>query len=78
MKLTDFDYHLPPDRIAQSPLQRRDASRLLVVDRDTGAFQHTQFLHIGEHLPRNSVLVLNDTKVIPARLIGEKAEPAAR
>ena len=72
MKLTDFDYHLPPDRIAQSPLEQRDASRLLVVDRGTGAFHHTQFSHIGEYLPSNSVLVLNDTKVIPARLIGQK------
>ena len=72
MKLTDFDYHLPPDRIAQSPLQQRDASRLLVIDRGTGAFHHTQFSQIGEHLPSNTLLVLNDTKVIPARLIGNK------
>ena len=72
MKLTDFDYHLPPDRIAQSPLQQRDASRLLVVDRDTFAFHHIQFSQIGEYLPSNTVLVLNDTKVIPARLIGHK------
>ena len=78
MKLTDFDYHLPPDRIAQSPLQQRDASRLLVVNRDTGTFHHTQFSHIDEHLPRNSVLVLNDTKVIPARLIGNKAETGGK
>ena len=72
MKLTDFDYHLPPDRIAQSPLQQRDASRLLVVDRDTCAFHHIQFSEIGEYLPSNTLLVLNDTKVIPARLIGNK------
>ena len=72
MKLTDFDYPLPPDRIAQSPLQQRDASRLLVIDRGTGAFHHTQFSQIGEYLPSNTVLVLNDTKVIPARLIGNK------
>ena len=72
MKLTDFDYHLPPDRIAQSPLQQRDASRLLVVDRDTSAFHHTQFSQIGDHLPSNTLLVLNDTKVISARLIGNK------
>ena len=72
MKLTDFDYHLPPDRIAQSPLQQRDASRLLIVDRDTCAFHHIQFSQIGEYLPSNTVLVLNDTKVIPARLIGHK------
>ena len=72
MKLTDFDYPLPPDRIAQSPLQQRDASRLLVIDRRTGAFHHTQFSQIGEYLPSNTLLVLNDTKVIPARLIGNK------
>ena len=72
MKLTDFDYHLPPDRIAQSPLQQRDASQLLVVDRDTCAFHHIQFSQIGEYLPTNALLVLNDTKVIPARLVGHK------
>ena len=72
MKLTDFDYHLPPDRIAQSPLQQRDASQLLVVDRDTCAFHHIQFSQIGEYLPTNALLVLNDTKVIPARLVGNK------
>ncbi|MCG9130161.1 S-adenosylmethionine:tRNA ribosyltransferase-isomerase, partial [Candidatus Poribacteria bacterium] len=73
MKLTDFDYHLPPERIAQSPLQQRDASRLLVVNRTTGTLHHTVFSQIGEYLPNNALLVLNDTKVIPARLIGNKA-----
>ena len=73
MRLTDFDYDLPPDRIAQSPLQQRDASRLLVVDRDTCDFHHIQFSQIGEYLPDNALLVLNDTKVIPARLIGNKS-----
>ena len=72
MKLTDFDYHLPPDRIAQRPLQQRDASRLLVIDRCTGAFHHTRFAQIGEYLPSDALLVLNDTKVMPARLIGNK------
>ena len=72
MKLTDFDYHLPPERIAQDPLQQRDASRLLVVNRDTRTFQHTAFSQIGEYLPEAAMLVLNDTKVIPARLIGKK------
>ena len=72
MKLTDFDYHLPADRIAQSPLQQRDASRLLVVDRDTCAIHHTQFSEIGKYLPDDALLVLNNTKVIPARLIGNK------
>ena len=73
MKLTDFDYHLPADRIAQSPLQQRDASRLLVVERDAGAFHHTQFSQIGKYLPDDALLVLNDTKVIPARLMGNKS-----
>lgn len=73
MKLTDFDYHLPPDRIAQSPLQQRDASRLLVVDRGTHTFHHTRFSQIGEYLPDTALLVLNDTKVIPARLMGNKS-----
>ena len=73
MKLTDFDYHLPADRIAQSPLQQRDASRLLVVERDAGVFHHTQFSQIGKYLPDDALLVLNDTKVIPARLMGNKS-----
>ena len=73
MKLTDFDYHLPADRIAQSPLQQRDASRLLVVERDAGTFHHTQFSQIGKYLPDDALLVLNDTKVIPARLMGNKS-----
>ena len=78
MKLTDFDYHLPADRIAQSPLQRRDASRLLVVERDAGAFHHTQFSQIGKYLPDDALLVLNDTKVIPARLMGNKSGTGGR
>ena len=78
MKLSDFDYDLPPDRIAQTPLQRRDASRLMVIDRQTGEFHHTQFSQIGEFLPDKSLLVLNDTKVIPARLIGNKSETGGK
>ena len=78
MKLSDFDYHLPPDRIAQSPLQKRDASRLLVVNRGTGDFCHTQFSQIGEYLPDAALLVLNDTQVIPARLIGKKSRTGGK
>lgn len=74
MKLTDFNYDLPPDRIAQIPLPRRDASRLMVINRTTREFHHTQFSEIGEFLPAAARLVLNDTKVIPARLIGNKTE----
>jgi len=78
MNLTDFDYDLPPDRIAQVPLQHRDASRLMIVDRGTREFHHTHFSKIGDYLPDSSLLVLNDTKVIPARLIGNKLETGGR
>ena len=78
MKLTDFDYDLPPDRIAQVPLQHRDASRLMIVDRSTRELKHTYFSKIGDYLPDSSLLVLNDTKVIPARLIGNKVETGGR
>lgn len=78
MKLTDFDYDLPPDRIAQEPLQHRDASRLMVIDRSTRKFHHTHFSKIGDYLPNPALLVLNDTKVIPARLVGNKSETGGR
>lgn len=78
MKLADFDYDLPPDRIAQVPLKHRDASRLMVIDRSTREFHHTQFSQIGEFLPDPALLVLNDTKVIPARLIGNKSETGGK
>ena len=73
MKLTDFNYDLPSDRIAQTPLECRDDSRLMVVNRETCELKHTRFNKIGEFLPKKSLLVLNDTKVIPARLIGNKS-----
>ena len=72
MKLTDYDYDLPEALIAQQPCPQRDASRLMVVDRQTRKIHHTQFSQIGEFLPTRSLLVINDTKVIPARLIGRK------
>lgn len=72
MKLADYDYNLPEALIPQFPLQRRDASRLMVINRRTREIRHAQFSQIGEFLPPRSLLVLNDTKVIPARLIGEK------
>ncbi len=78
MKLTDFDYDLPTERIAQVPLQHRDASRLMVIDRSTREFHHTQFSKVGEFLPDAALLVLNDTKVIPARLVGNKSETGGR
>ena len=72
MKLTDYDYDLPEALIAQQPCPQRDASRLMVVDRRTRKIHHTQFSQIGGFLPARSLLVINDTKVIPARLIGRK------
>ena len=72
MKLTDYDYDLPEALIAQQPCPQRDASRLMVLDRGGRKIHHTQFSQIGEFLPTRSLLVLNDTKVIPARLIGRK------
>ncbi len=72
MKLTDYEYDLPEALIAQYPLQQRDGSRLMVIDRQTREIHHTQFSQIGEFLPSPSLLVINNTKVIPARLIGRK------
>jgi S-adenosylmethionine:tRNA ribosyltransferase-isomerase len=71
-----YDYHLPPNRIAQEPVEPRDASRLLVVRRDSGAgedsFGHLRFRDMVDLVPAGDVLVLNDTRVIPARLRGAK------
>ena len=72
MKLTDYDYDLPEALIAQQPCPQRDGSRLMVVDRGARKIYHTQFSQIGEFLPDRSLLVINNTKVIPARLIGRK------
>ena len=72
MKTANFDYTLPPDLIAQQPLPDRDGARMLVLDRAGGGIHHKQFTAFPEHLRPGEVLVLNDTKVIPARLIGHK------
>jgi S-adenosylmethionine:tRNA ribosyltransferase-isomerase len=71
--LDDFDFELPPEQIAQRPLERRDASRLLVLDRATGRTGHFTFAHLPRFLRRGDRLVVNDAKVIPARLLGRKA-----
>ncbi len=76
MKLSDFDYHLPKKLIAQSPLKKRDASRLLVLDRKSGELKHEQFKNIDKYFNGNEVLVRNSTKVIPARLFGRKISGA--
>lgn len=72
MKVSLFDYHLPEELIAQYPLAERDQSRLMVLDRSTRSIQHAIFAQLPEFLSPGDLLVLNNTKVIPARLIGKK------
>ncbi|MCU0502882.1 MAG: tRNA preQ1(34) S-adenosylmethionine ribosyltransferase-isomerase QueA [Anaerolineae bacterium] len=72
MKTSDFDYHLPPELIAQAPIEPRDASRLLVVDRQSGALAHRRFADLLEYLRAGDLLVGNNSRVIPARLHGTK------
>lgn len=77
MKTDDFDYNLPEELIAQVPLEHREESRLLIMDKDTGELIDEKFYNITNYLHKGDVLVLNDTKVMPARLIGEKEETKA-
>lgn len=77
MNVSEFDYELPKELIAQTPLKVRDSSRLLVMDKQAGELKHEHFNNIIEYLHKGDVLVLNDTKVIPARLIGVKEETGA-
>ncbi len=77
MNINEFDYDLPKNLIAQTPLKVRSDSKLLVLDKVTGAVEHSKFYDIKKYLEPSDVLVLNDTKVIPARLIGEKEDTHA-
>lgn len=77
MDVKDFDYELPEELIAQDPLEDRSASRLMVMDIDTGAVSHRHFRDILEYLEAGDCLVINDTKVIPARLLGVKEDTGA-
>lgn len=77
MKTDDFDYELPESLIAQTPLEKRDSSRLLVLDKNTGEMKHEHFNNIIDYLKEGDVLCLNNTKVIPARLHGVKEETNA-
>ena len=77
MKTSDFDYYLPEELIAQTPIKDRDKSRLLVMDRKTGELEHKNFYDIIDYLNPGDVLVLNNTKVMPARLIGHKVDTDA-
>ena len=73
MKTTDFDYELPPEFIAQTPVEPRDASRLLVMKRDTGVLEQRIFREIGQFLRPGDLLVVNRTRVIPARIFARKS-----
>ena len=72
MKTSDFDFYLPQELIAQTPLERRDASRLLTLDKNTGAVGHHRFYELPRFLRPGDCLVLNDSRVLPARLIGRR------
>jgi len=72
LKLSDFDYNLPPKYIAQTPIEPRDATRLLVLDRKTGKIEHTIFREISQYFRGGDIVVLNETRVIPARLFANK------
>jgi len=77
MRTDDFDFYLPENLIAQTPIKKRDESKLLVLDKKTGEIEHKHFHDIVSFLGENDVLVLNDTKVLPARLYGTKEETNA-
>ena len=78
MKTSDFYYDLPKELIAQTPLEDRSSSRLLVLDKKTGGIEHRVFTDIKKYLKPGDCLVINDTKVIPARLIGERKNTGAK
>lgn len=78
MKTSDFDYNLPEELIAQTPIEKRDTSRLMVVDRNTKEIEHKHFYDLIEYLNEGDTLVLNDSKVFHARLYGVKEETGAK
>ncbi|RIN26241.1 tRNA preQ1(34) S-adenosylmethionine ribosyltransferase-isomerase QueA [Staphylococcus succinus] len=78
MDIEAFDYHLPERLIAQTPLKNRDESRLLVLGRKSGNIEHKQFKNVIDHLESGDTLVLNDTRVMPARLFGLKEDTGAK
>jgi len=78
METKDFDFYLPEELIAQTPLENRDHSRLMVLDKETGKIEHKHFYDIIDFLNKGDCLVLNNTRVLPARLIGEKQETGGK
>ena len=77
MKTEDFDYYLPEELIAQTPIKERTSSKMLVLNKDSDDIEHKHFYNIIDYLEKGDTLVLNDTKVLPARLIGNKEETNA-
>lgn len=78
MLLNDFDYNLPEELIAQTPCTKRDHSRLMVLNREDKSIAHKHFYDIKQYLRKGDTLVFNDTKVIPARLIGHRAKTGGK
>jgi len=78
MHISEFDYELPEDLIAQQPLERRDASRMLILNRETQSWKDAKFTEFPEHIRANDVVVVNNTRVFPARLIGQRDRSGGR
>ena len=78
MKLADFDYELPVELIAQTPAEKRDECRMMVLDRETGSIEHRHFYNVKKYLKAGDCLVLNDSRVIPARIYGVKSGTGAK
>jgi len=78
MKTSDFDYYLPPELIAQTPIESRDQSRLMVLNRSRSSLEHRRFFEIVNYLGSGDVLVFNDSRVIPARISGRKVDTGGR
>ena len=72
MKTSDFNFDLPQELIAQTPIAQRDASRLLVLDKDSGEWTHRHFFDLPEYLHEGDCLILNNSRVLPARLLGQR------
>lgn len=77
VKVEDFDFYLPEELIAQTPLENRSESRLMVLDKEAGSMDHIRFKQITDYLEEGDCLVLNDTRVLPARLFGQKEDTGA-
>ena len=77
MKTKDFDYELPEELIAQTPLEKRDESRLMCLDKETGAISHRHFYELPEFLKPGDCLILNNSRVLPARRLGQRLRTLA-